>query len=229
MTRSAFTVFSALAVPCDKASGGCGAAIGKRCTAKSGLEMAHCHTSRRKAADAQRTREVQGVDLASGKDRAAIMCLSCYREDCEHVSGVLAKVERSQAKPFFTPSLEPIPPEYYHNVAGRDGIFTIAMKSEAFAKGAQAMKDELETLLNTMAPPTNLSLLPDLDTHSLIPPMRKSLPQRVPDLNSDDTHSAQINIQQGYGLSGQTLPYPKVTPFLFPVGIGVDVRIENAQ
>ena len=60
MTRSAFTVFSALVVPCDKASGGCGAASGKRCTAKSGLEMAHCHTSRRKAADAPRTREVQG-------------------------------------------------------------------------------------------------------------------------------------------------------------------------
>ena len=58
MTRSAYAILSALAVPCDKVSGGCGAAIGKRCTAKSGLEMAHCHTSRRKAADAQRTREV---------------------------------------------------------------------------------------------------------------------------------------------------------------------------
>ncbi len=59
MTRSPFTVFSAITVPCDKAAGGCGAVIGKRCTAKSGLEMAHCHTFRRKAADAQRTREVQ--------------------------------------------------------------------------------------------------------------------------------------------------------------------------
>mgnify|MGYP003499807013 CR=1 FL=1 len=58
MTRSAFTVLSALTVPCDKAAGGCGATIGKRCTSKRGLEMAHCHPSRRKAADAQRTREV---------------------------------------------------------------------------------------------------------------------------------------------------------------------------
>lgn len=64
MTRSAYTVFSALVVVCDKASGGCGAAIGKRCTSKSGLEMAHCHPSRRKAADAQRTREVN-PELAS--------------------------------------------------------------------------------------------------------------------------------------------------------------------
>ena len=61
MTRSAFTVLSALTVPCDKASGGCGAAIGKRCTAKSGLEMAHCHTSRRKAADDVDTLEVHGI------------------------------------------------------------------------------------------------------------------------------------------------------------------------
>ena len=97
MTRSPFTVLSALAVPCDKATGGCGAAIGKRCTAKSGLEMAHCHTSRRKAADAQRTREVVA---------AAQKCGQTDRQ-------------------FFTPSAEPIPPEYYHNVPGRDGIFMI--------------------------------------------------------------------------------------------------------
>jgi hypothetical protein len=92
---------------------------------------------------------------------------------------------QGQTKPFFTPSAEPIPPEYYHNVAGRDGIFIIAMKSEAFTKGAQAMKDELETLLNTMAPPSNLSLLPDLDPPSYLP-MREPLPPRVPDLNPDE-------------------------------------------
>jgi hypothetical protein len=54
MSRSPYAVTSALSVMCP----GCKAAVGKRCMAKGGYEMAHCHSARRRAADAQRTQEV---------------------------------------------------------------------------------------------------------------------------------------------------------------------------
>jgi len=61
---------------------------------------------------------ITGVDLAVGKDRTAIMCLSCYREDCEHVAGVLADVLADVKKrqpvdldpPSYLPMREPLPP-----------------------------------------------------------------------------------------------------------------------
>ena len=107
MTRSAFTVFSALTVPCDKATGGCGAAIGKRCTAKPGLEMAHCHTFRRKAADAQRTREVnpEVMKREVGKDFDSY-CTECQAVTCVHVIEALNDLN----PPDFLPMREPLPP-----------------------------------------------------------------------------------------------------------------------
>jgi hypothetical protein len=55
MTRSAYAATSARIVACT----GCKAAIGNPCAAKNGLEMYHCHSARRKAADEQRTEEVR--------------------------------------------------------------------------------------------------------------------------------------------------------------------------
>ena len=54
MSRSPYAVTSALVVACP----GCKALIGKRCVAKAGYDMQHCHSARRRLADEQRTREV---------------------------------------------------------------------------------------------------------------------------------------------------------------------------
>jgi hypothetical protein len=144
MTRSAYAVTSARIVACT----GCKAAIGKPCVAKNGLDMYHCHSARRKAADAKRTREVNPEAI----------------------------------KPFFTPSPEPIPSEYYHNVPGRDGIFTIGMKSEAFTHGAQAMKEQLEGLFVDLGGNPE-----DLDPPSYLP-TREPLPPRRHDPSPDERH-----------------------------------------
>ena len=60
-----------------------------------------------------------------------MMCLSCYRYDCEHVQELKRLSEQDKhegavsgiiddnpykALPFFTPSPAPIPPTAYHNV-----------------------------------------------------------------------------------------------------------------
>jgi hypothetical protein len=55
MSCSPYATTSALSVACP----GCKATIGKRCVAKAGYgELSHCHSARRRAADAQRTQEV---------------------------------------------------------------------------------------------------------------------------------------------------------------------------
>ena len=54
MSRSPYAVTSALVVACP----GCKAPIGKRCVAKAGYDMQHCHSTRRRLADEHRTREV---------------------------------------------------------------------------------------------------------------------------------------------------------------------------
>jgi hypothetical protein len=145
---------------------------------------------------------ITGVDIASGPDKVHILCLSCYREDCEHAAGVLAEVEKHQEKPFFTVLSEPIPPEYYHNVVGRDGIFD-PKKLIAHEHGCgfphldgKCLRDVIKTIAET--PGYRL----DLDPPSYLP-LREHEAPRIPDLNADNW-----NTQQGYGLSGKTIELP---------------------
>lgn len=142
-----------------------------------------------------------GVDYASGTDKTAILCLSCYREDCDHiqrlrlvseqlkrddmVSGIIAEynvtVVPMDAKhvgielepTLFTPSPDPIPPTAYHNVFP-------PVTSEGIQEAAKRLrglraqwdKEDAEILANLHA--------------------REPLQPRAPNLNPDDTRSCTI-------------------------------------
>lgn len=77
---------------------------------------------------------------------------------------------QGQAKPFFTPSAEPIPPEYYHNVPGRDGIFVIpSTDAPTYCNGCSRAHGHCICA----DPPSYLHI-------------REPLPPRIPDLDPDE-------------------------------------------
>jgi hypothetical protein len=91
------------------------------------------------------------------------------------------RVNPKTMKPFFTPSPEPIPPEYYHNVPGRDGIFDInKLRTHDHGCGfphldGKCLRDTIKHIATT--PGYHL----DLDPPSYLP-AREPLPPRACDV-----------------------------------------------
>jgi len=122
---------------------------------------------------------ITGIDYASNSDKAAIVCLSCYREDCEHIQNlrrISVQVAHEGAvsdiikePPLFTPSPAPISPTTYDNVfppITSEGIQEAAKHLRELR--AQWDKEDAENLAGV--------------------PMHEPLPPRVPDLCPDDWH-----------------------------------------
>jgi hypothetical protein len=95
-----------------------------------------------------------GVDYASEADSVGIMCLSCYRVDCEHVGRIKVELEKRQRPPnalviktvadedldppSYLPIREPLPPRI-PDLCPDDEHRTMDIYNEATAEAEQAI------------------------------------------------------------------------------------------